>query len=77
MQQGALVLDFGGVVTRTLFETHDMTERELGLAPGTLHWRGPFDPATDAPWRAMQAGEMSERDYWTLSVNSKEVVHSH
>ncbi|RWF53196.1 MAG: HAD family phosphatase, partial [Mesorhizobium sp.] len=28
----ALVLDFGGVVTRTLFETHALTERALGLA---------------------------------------------
>lgn len=27
----ALILDFGGVVTRTLFETHDITERALGL----------------------------------------------
>ncbi len=60
----ALVLDFGGVVTRTLFETHDLTERALGLAPGTLTWRGPFDPQSDALWRAMQAGEISERDYW-------------
>lgn len=60
----ALVLDFGGVVTRTLFETHDVTEAELGLAPGTLTWRGPFDPAGDALWRDMQAGRISERDYW-------------
>lgn len=60
----ALVLDFGGVVTRTLFETHDATERALGLAPGTLTWRGPFEPAGDALWRSMQAGEISERDYW-------------
>jgi putative hydrolase of the HAD superfamily len=60
----ALVLDFGGVVTRTLFETHDLTERALGLAPGTLTWRGPFDPASDALWRSMQADEISERDYW-------------
>lgn len=29
----ALVLDFGGVVTRTMFETHDLTEQALGLAP--------------------------------------------
>ncbi|RUU51265.1 HAD family phosphatase, partial [Mesorhizobium sp. M7A.T.Ca.TU.009.01.1.1] len=28
----ALVLDFGGVVTRTLFETHALTEQALGLA---------------------------------------------
>jgi putative hydrolase of the HAD superfamily len=60
----ALVLDFGGVVSRTLFETHDVTERALGLAPGALAWRGPFDPASDPLWREMQAGRMSERDYW-------------
>ena len=60
----ALILDFGGVVTRTLFETHDLTEKALGLAPGTLTWRGPFDPGTDPLWVSMQMGEISERDYW-------------
>ena len=60
----ALVLDFGGVVTRTLFETHALTEQALGLKPGTLQWRGPFDPDSDPLWRAMQADEISERDYW-------------
>jgi putative hydrolase of the HAD superfamily len=60
----ALVLDFGGVISRTLFETHDLTERALGLAPGTLAWRGPFEPAGDALWRQMQTGTLSERDYW-------------
>lgn len=60
----ALILDFGGVVTRTLFETHDLTERALGLAPGTLTWRGPFDPDSDPLWQDMQAGRISERDYW-------------
>ena len=60
----ALVLDFGGVVTRTLFETHALTEAALGLSPGTLTWRGPFSPETDDLWRAMQADEISERDYW-------------
>lgn len=60
----ALVLDFGGVISRTLFETHAMTEAALGLPAGTLSWRGPFDPQSDALWRAMQAGEISERDYW-------------
>ncbi len=61
----ALILDFGGVVTRTLFETHDITERALGLAPGTLTWRGPFETATDPLWAAMQRREITERDYWT------------
>lgn len=60
----ALVLDFGGVMTRTLFETHDETERALGLPVGTLTWRGPFAPETDGLWQAMQRGEISERDYW-------------
>ncbi|QKC85396.1 HAD-IA family hydrolase [Mesorhizobium sp. NZP2077] len=64
MRPQALVLDFGGVVTRTLFETHALTERALGLAPGSLDWRGPFDQASDPLWRAMQADEISERDYW-------------
>lgn len=60
----ALVLDFGGVVTRTLFETHAATEAALGLPAGTLTWRGPFDPASDPLWQSMQAGDISERDYW-------------
>ena len=60
----ALILDFGGVISRTMFETHDVTERALGLRPGTLTWRGPLDPGTDALWASMQAGAISERDYW-------------
>jgi putative hydrolase of the HAD superfamily len=64
MKPQALILDFGGVISRTLFETHALTEQALGLAPGTLAWRGPFDPATDALWRDMQADRISERDYW-------------
>ena len=62
----ALILDFGGVVTRTLFETHDVTERALGLKPGTLTWRGPFDTATDPLWVSMQNREITERDYWMI-----------
>ena len=39
-------------------------ERSLRVPPGTFAWRGPFDPAADPLWRAMQAGELGERDYW-------------
>ena len=63
-QSKALVLDFGGVVTRTLFETHDLTERALQLPSGSLTWHGPFDPANDLLWQSMQRDEISERDYW-------------
>jgi len=64
MTDRALILDFGGVITRTLFETHPQTENALGLPPGTLTWRGPFDPDNDPLWQSMQADELSERDYW-------------
>lgn len=69
--QKALILDFGGVVTRTLFETHAITERALGLPPGTLTWLGPFDPSTDPLWGKMQNREITERDYWM--TRTKEV----
>jgi putative hydrolase of the HAD superfamily len=66
----ALVLDFGGVISRTLFETHDLSEAALGLPPGTLTWRGPFDPQTDALWQAMQADHITEREYWMARTQS-------
>lgn len=59
-----MVLDFGGVVSRTMFETHDLTEAALGLAKGTLTWRGPFAPDQDPLWRSMQADQITERAYW-------------
>jgi putative hydrolase of the HAD superfamily len=64
MTAQALVLDFGGVISRMLFETHDLSEQALGLKPGTLTWKGPFDPSTDPLWQDMQADRLSERDYW-------------
>ena len=64
MKPDALLLDFGGVITKTLFECHEAMERHFGLSRGTLRWRGPFDPDTDALWRSMQADEIGEREYW-------------
>lgn len=64
MSAKALVLDFGGVISRMLFETHHLTEQALGLPPGTLTWKGPFDPGSDPLWQDMQADRLSERDYW-------------
>lgn len=66
----ALVLDFGGVISRTLFETHELSEAALGLPPGTLTWRGPFAPETDALWQAMQADQITEREYWMARTRS-------
>lgn len=60
----AIIFDFGGVISRTLFETHAQTEATLGLAPNSLTWLGPFNTETDPLWREMQADKISERDYW-------------
>lgn len=64
MSARGLLLDFGGVISITLFERHRLTESLLGLAPGTLPWRGPFDPEGDPLWRDMLLDRISERDYW-------------
>jgi putative hydrolase of the HAD superfamily len=61
-----LVLDFGGVISRTMFETHRLTESALGLEAGSLTWMGPFSNGEDTAWVDMQAGRMSERDYWMM-----------
>ncbi len=62
----ALLLDFGSVISVSVFERHRHTERLLGLAAGTLTWLGPLAPETDALWQAMQRDQISERDYWAL-----------
>lgn len=59
-----LLLDFGSVISVSLFERHRETEAALGLRTGSLSWLGPIAPETDALWQAMQRDELSERDYW-------------
>lgn len=68
-----LVLDFGGVISKTLFETHDLSEQSLGLPARTLTWKGPFDPEGDPLWQSMQRDEITERDYW--HTRTREVGH--
>lgn len=59
-----LLLDFGSVITYSLFEKHRETEAMLGLPANSLSWLGPLDPRTDDLWQAMQRDQISERDYW-------------
>lgn len=61
-----LLLDFGSVISVSLFERHRETEQRLGLSAGSLTWLGPIAPDTDALWCAMQRDEISEREYWQL-----------
>jgi putative hydrolase of the HAD superfamily len=57
-----LLLDFGGPVLLTPFELIGKAEETLG----PLSWRGPFDTSTDPEYVRWQAGEMTEREYWSL-----------
>ena len=59
-----LLLDFGSVISVSVFERHRETEAALSLRAGCLDWLGPLAPETDALWQAMQRDELSERDYW-------------
>ena len=60
-----LLLDLGGVCVLSPVELHPKAEATLGLAPGTLDWRGPLDPDTDELWQAMVIGDgLTEREYW-------------
>lgn len=61
-----LLLDFGGVCLLNPVEMHADLEEKCGLAPGTFAWLGPLDPSTDELWRQMIAGELTEREYWTM-----------
>jgi putative hydrolase of the HAD superfamily len=60
----ALLLDFGSVISVSLFERHRETETQLGLPKFSLTWRGPIAPQSDALWESMQRDEISEREYW-------------
>jgi putative hydrolase of the HAD superfamily len=59
-----VLLDVGGVLLPTPWELLEDFEARHGWPPGTLRWRGPLDPATDPPWRSVQAGELTSRQYF-------------
>jgi putative hydrolase of the HAD superfamily len=57
------LFDFGGPLLYSPFELNHLGEQAMGLEPGSLA-KGPFDPDGDPRWRAWQAGEITERQYW-------------
>jgi putative hydrolase of the HAD superfamily len=63
-QYKGLLLDFGGVIQKSFFETRQQFERLLKLPAGTLDWAGPFDAGYDPLWCQVTVGDFSERDYW-------------
>jgi putative hydrolase of the HAD superfamily len=60
-----LVLDFGGVVTRSFFETRQAFERLLALPDNAFSWHGPFAAEADDLWSGVRTGELTESAYWT------------
>jgi putative hydrolase of the HAD superfamily len=57
------LFDFGGPLLLTPFELNGLAEASLGVPAGSLP-RGPFDPDGDPRWKAWQAEEITERQYW-------------
>ncbi len=55
-----LLLDFGGVLLKTIFELRHVAEPALGPLP----WAGPFDPDNDDEWLRFRSGETTERQLW-------------
>lgn len=70
----AVIFDFGGPVLLTPFELRHVGERNLGVAPGTFGWTGPFAPQQDEDWRIFQSGGMNERDYWARRAEEFHVL---
>ena len=61
-----LIIDFGGVITYSLFERCRDIEQLYRLPDGSIDWTGPFDPPRDEIWQQYLSGQISERDYWYI-----------
>ena len=61
-----LIIDFGGVITYSLFERCRDIEQIYRLPDGSIDWTGPFDPSRDEFWQQYLSGQISERDYWYI-----------
>ena len=61
-----LIIDFGGVITFSLFERCRDIEQLYRLPDGSLDWTGPFNPPNDEFWQQYLSGQISERDYWYI-----------
>ena len=57
-----VIWDMGGILHPTPFEILPEIQRDLGLPPGVVP-RGPFDPAGDPDYAALDRGEITEAEY--------------
>ena len=61
----ALLLDYGGVVSRSTFELLPQLAGRHPQVAGALRRRGPLGAEHDELWDRMMAREISEREYWS------------
>lgn len=66
----ALILDFGSVISRSIFEKRFEIATKLGLPKGAINWPGPLDPKADDLWRDMLCDKLTEREYWARMAKS-------
>ena len=55
-----LIIDFGGVITYSIFERCRDIEQLYRLPDGSLNWTGPFDPLGDELWQQYLSGQIPE-----------------
>ena len=60
----AVLLDYGGVVSRSTFELLPQLARRHPEVAGLLRRRGPLGPDHDELWAQTMRREISEREYW-------------
>ena len=60
----ALVLDFGSVISRSIFEKRLEVADKLGLPRDSFGWAGPVAPESDKLWLDMLDDKLTEREYW-------------
>ncbi|MFN0026912.1 MAG: hypothetical protein ACKV2O_06995 [Acidimicrobiales bacterium] len=68
MRYPILLLDFGRVCIPHPFEIPELFAAAFGLDLSVMAAAGadPADPRTDPNWQRQQAGEITERQYWTI-----------
>lgn len=66
----ALVLDFGSVVSRSIFEKRFEVAIKLGLEKNAINWPGPMEPESDPLWTDMLADKLTEREYWAAMAKA-------
>jgi putative hydrolase of the HAD superfamily len=61
-----LLFDVGDVLMEHNWRLVELLGEKRGV---DLGWRGPFDPSSDPVWSRVEAGELTNDEYWDLAAN--------